>query len=290
MMANFFLAGAPKSGTTSLARSLGHHPDIFLPYVKEPHFFGSDTGQETSSANDYSALFADAGPARFRMDASTHTLRSVDAIEQVLDLVPDARFIILLRDPVEAVPAFHGQLLRHFVEPETDFATAWALQEARSIGAAKGPLYHPVYDYGRQIKRLVTLVPEAQRRIYTFKALQADGEGLIQDILGFLEIEQIPLSLSHDNPNAEFRSRALHRQKQRLAPKVRRLKAMLGVRKNLGLGRLLTGWNSKKTARAAISPELVAELRDVFREDYETVKSITGFDIRDSTASFKKNQ
>lgn len=134
----------------------------------------------------------------------------------------------------------------------------------------------------------MTLVPEAQRRIYTFKALQADGEGLIQDILGFLEIEQIPLSLSHDNPNAEFRSRALHRQKQRLAPKVRRLKAMLGVRKNLGLGRLLTGWNSKKTARAAISPELVAELRDVFREDYETVKSITGFDIRDSTASFKK--
>lgn len=85
------------------------------------------------------------------MDASTHTLRSVDAIEQVLDLVPDARFIILLRDPVEAVPAFHGQLLRHFVEPATDFATAWALQEARSIGAAKGPLYHPVYDYGRQI-------------------------------------------------------------------------------------------------------------------------------------------
>ena len=218
MIANLFLAGAPKSGTTSLARSLGQHPDIFLPHVKEPHFFGSDTGQEFSSADTYAALFSEAGKTHFRLDASTHTLRSADAIEQVLDLVPDARFIVLLRDPVDAVPAFHGQLRRHFVEPDSDFGAAWALQAERSIGAAEGPLYRPVYDYGRQIKRLVTLVPREQHRIYAFNALQADGEAVIRDILEFLKLKQITLSLPHDNPNTDFRFRALHRQKQRRAP------------------------------------------------------------------------
>ena len=39
---NFFIAGAAKCGTTSMFEYLRQHPDVFLPKVKEPYFFGSD--------------------------------------------------------------------------------------------------------------------------------------------------------------------------------------------------------------------------------------------------------
>ncbi len=60
---NFFLAGAPKSGTTALSVYLRGHPNVFLPGLKEPHFFADDLSHfrrpETEVA--YRALFKRAG-------------------------------------------------------------------------------------------------------------------------------------------------------------------------------------------------------------------------------------
>ena len=36
---NFFILGAPKCGTTSLHNYLNQHPDIYMSYKKEPHYF-----------------------------------------------------------------------------------------------------------------------------------------------------------------------------------------------------------------------------------------------------------
>ena len=42
---NFFIVGTAKSGTSSLAKYLGQHPDIFMPpWHKEPAFFANHTG------------------------------------------------------------------------------------------------------------------------------------------------------------------------------------------------------------------------------------------------------
>jgi hypothetical protein len=38
---DFFIVGAPKSGTTAMYEYLKAHPEIFM-CRKEPHFFGSD--------------------------------------------------------------------------------------------------------------------------------------------------------------------------------------------------------------------------------------------------------
>lgn len=39
MLPNFFIAGAPKSGTTTLYRYLNEHRDVFMSPIKEPNFF-----------------------------------------------------------------------------------------------------------------------------------------------------------------------------------------------------------------------------------------------------------
>jgi hypothetical protein len=43
---NFFIAGAPKAGTTSLYHYLRQHPEIYMSPVKEPNFFASEIRPE----------------------------------------------------------------------------------------------------------------------------------------------------------------------------------------------------------------------------------------------------
>jgi hypothetical protein len=39
---NFFIVGAAKSGTTSVARYLAEHPQVFMSPIKEPSYFARD--------------------------------------------------------------------------------------------------------------------------------------------------------------------------------------------------------------------------------------------------------
>jgi hypothetical protein len=39
---DFFIAGAPKAGTTALHAALARHPSLYMSAVKEPKFFLTD--------------------------------------------------------------------------------------------------------------------------------------------------------------------------------------------------------------------------------------------------------
>jgi hypothetical protein len=98
--------------------SLSDHPDIFVPAVKEPHHFSTDLFkdadplirwtrhgfaniQRVSSRARYLKLYAPTpAPTRYRVDASTSYLYSGAAARNIAAFQPDAKIIILLRDPV----------------------------------------------------------------------------------------------------------------------------------------------------------------------------------------------
>ena len=40
LIPDFLIIGAGKSGTTSVDKYLNQHPEIFIPKVKEPNFYG----------------------------------------------------------------------------------------------------------------------------------------------------------------------------------------------------------------------------------------------------------
>lgn len=109
MWPNFFIVGAPKAGTTWLYWNLRQHPDVFLPHVKEPHFFSRVKPnpakgyifRETTSVNDYLALYQRAERFKALGDASPSYLVTEAAAVRIREQLPDARIIILLRDPIE---------------------------------------------------------------------------------------------------------------------------------------------------------------------------------------------
>lgn len=101
---NFFLVGAPKCGTTSLMRYLAQHPDVAVSRVKEPCYFAPevpDGPDITREWPDYIALFDEAGTARAVGEGSVSYLASLTAAASIHAGIPDARILMILRDPAE---------------------------------------------------------------------------------------------------------------------------------------------------------------------------------------------
>ncbi len=102
ILPNLFIPGAGKSGTSSLHEYLGQHPDIFMSREKEPHFFSIDS-HYAHGLDWYSGVFADGESASVRGESSTTYLHFPHVVERIAAIIPDPRFIVLLRNPIDRV-------------------------------------------------------------------------------------------------------------------------------------------------------------------------------------------
>jgi hypothetical protein len=133
---DFFIVGQPKCGTTALYEMLRRHPEIYMPDVKEPHFFVNDVRYRHAPAtlDDYLQLFADAGPEQRIGEASVFYLWSRNAAHDIAEMEPRAKIIAILREPVGFLRSLHLQMVETYVEVEQDFRKALSLEEARRHG------------------------------------------------------------------------------------------------------------------------------------------------------------
>lgn len=112
---NFIIIGAGRSGTTSLYNYLGQHPDVFMSPVKKTGFFAwrgeppdytkgmVDLARAYSIRNldEYTALFADAGAAKAIGEATPRYLFVRNTAARILAVLPDARLVVVLRNPIK---------------------------------------------------------------------------------------------------------------------------------------------------------------------------------------------
>src|SRR5205807_7469394 len=111
---------------------LGAHPQIFMSAVKEPSYFARDLGIRTAYSEDldrYLALFADGRGHAYRGEASTSYLLDPGAARRIRAFCPPARIVIMLRDPLEAIQAIHGEARKFALEPRRRFETALAASD-----------------------------------------------------------------------------------------------------------------------------------------------------------------
>ena len=115
MKPSIFVLGAPKCGTTTLAGYFHEHPLILAAKPKEPHYFCKDIkagGLPVSSDEKYIQTFF-AGIDRSTIaavDTSVWYLYSEVAVHEILDFNPDARFLVMIRNPVNMVWSLHSML------------------------------------------------------------------------------------------------------------------------------------------------------------------------------------
>ena len=196
---NFFIVGAPKSGTTSLYEYLRNHPNIFMPSDKEPHYFAKDFTDYPSikSKNDYLKLFKNCSSSHMAIgEASVWYLYSNEALKLIYEFNPSAKIIAMLRNPIELAHAMHFQAVYNFNEDEHDFKKAWHLQSARKKNlnipkrcrAQQILQYKKVASLGYQVERLFTIFPSDQVKIIFFEEFITDPKSIYNDVLDFLNV------------------------------------------------------------------------------------------------------
>ena len=285
---NFFIIGAPKSGTTSLAHYLAGHPRVFMSDPKEPQHYNTDIDHVTDYADkaDYLRLFDGVGPEHEAVgEASVWYLYSREAVPNILAEIPDARFIVLLRNPVEMAESLHDQMIYSGKETEHDFRRAWHLQARRREGHAiprscddgQLLLYRDACAIGTQLQRVVDRVPPERLHIAFFDDLKTDSRTVYLETLRFLGLpDDGRTDFPVQNAAKTTRSPAV----TRLLGRARTLKRALGLKRTrTGLLRPLAQWNIKERQREPLPRSLRREVLDVFLDEIEQVEALTRRDL-----------
>lgn len=200
---NTFLIGAPKCGTTAIASYLSTHPNVFLPYPKEPSFWSFDLKRagkvvKLRCVEDYLSLFksAKANVHSVILDASTSYLQSGIAVDEILKFSPNAKFIVMLRNPVDVAYAFHMEQLFNTFEDEISFETAWDLQNARLSGKKipanciepKNLQYRHVASLGSHLERLKARVRDDKLHVIFHDDFTRNPREAYLSLLSFLNL------------------------------------------------------------------------------------------------------
>jgi Sulfotransferase family len=242
---DFLVAGVPKAGTTALHAALSRHPGLYLSPVKEPKFFLTDGPPPTRGGpgdaltyrehvwerGKYEALF-DAAPAgALRGEATPFYLYDAGALRRIHGLLPAAKLIVVIRDPVERAHSNWTHLWSAGLEPVGDFVRACA-EEDRRIADGWAPFWHyaGLGRYGEQLARAFSLFPRGQVLVLRYRLLIDDPAATLDRICGFLGVEAGVLSeIPRENVTAHPEPTLAHRA------------ASLGMRASAEVGRLLPG-------------------------------------------------
>jgi hypothetical protein len=218
----FFLAGAAKSGTTAVFAALRQHPDVFLPERKEPHYFAYVAASDLVPAvyatraeadRSYRALYAGVAGERAVGDASTTNLVVPGAAAAIARDVPDARIVVVLRQPVDRAYAHY----RHFVvaggETLSSFAEAVHAEAARRTQGY--PFTYQYLGWGRyaeQLRPFVELVGRERVLVHLYDDLSADPDAVVRRTFAFLEVDpDVPVTVPHRKVIRARRRPRLHR-------------------------------------------------------------------------------
>jgi Sulfotransferase family len=299
---NLYLVGAPKAGTTTVAAWLAQHPDVFWSVPKEPYYWASDYprmrahyGFDTRLA--YEGLYSseEAVRARFRGDGSTTYLYSAAAIPDICATVPDARFLVCLRNPVDLVVSYHRTQLVALNEDEPDFGRAWQRHRDGELPRTD-PLDPKLLDYARvgeiggAVERMLTVVPRDRVHMVVFDDLASDPLGTWSSLASFVGIDDTivppltPANASNKAARWPALRRLTHRPPARLESSVRRLRQWSRTTSTPGVAALKRRmWRPEP--RPAMSGQTRHELRDFFKADVELLSEILRSDLTAWTAN-----
>ena len=168
---NFFVVGAPRSGTTSLWEYLRKHPKIFMP-VKELQYFSydvvSDQHRLIKNEEDYLKLYESVKDEIVVGDVSATYLMSPKSPKLIHNVSPDAKIVMILRDPVDRAYSEFGMAFevnqkisfRDFIEKNLKESQGNTLtfQNVIQVGL-----------YYKQVKRYIEMFGKEQIKIIIFE-------------------------------------------------------------------------------------------------------------------------
>jgi hypothetical protein len=277
---NFFIIGAAKAGTTSLHHYLDQHPEIQMAAVKETNFFaGPEEGLpypvgRIADLAQYESLF---DPAyRMRGEASpsyTNDPRRAGVPERIKAMVPQARFVYLVRDPI-------ARTISHYRMLAAEGKEARPLDRALDDLAAVDPYEFRLTSqsfYARQLERYLGCFAADRILVLDQADLRTRRKEALAEVFGFLGV-------AREFDSAEFEVELLHGSEWHAYPPFfrRHLEPALAVpwrRLPRGFRAAVRGRVERRLPKVP-EPELNEASRlllaELFAADVERLRRLTG--------------
>ena len=296
---NFFLLGAAKSGTTSIAQYLDQHPEIFVAKPKEPNFFAFEPESKphcegpasaerlyelllkysVTSTTDYLKLFESAGQEVALGEASVRYLYESRSAARIAAFAPDAKLIVVLRDPVDRLHSHYHMNVRKHIEPEELSAALQAEDERVRQGWGWDWHYRRVGMYARQLQEYLRHFQRSQLLVLFHADLQSEPRKVIRQIF------------QHLNVSDDFQPDFSHRAFVGETPRWRLLRRLIrddslvkSVTKQIvprSLRKSIADWTESKNRQPIpqLDPRLRQTLHGQFAEDHEQLANLLGREL-----------
>lgn len=289
MRPNLFVVGAMKCGTTSLFEYLSRHPQIFTPSKKETHFYAATELRRDACgpADEYNMrafvfdecaylkYFEQGAAYDWAVDVSPSYLYYPSASQRIIQDVPEARIVAILRDPVEK--AYSQYLHMRRVQQESlSFEAALDAEHAR-IAARWSHLWRYVDSskYARSLGAYIDTFGRDRVHVLYTEELAAAPEAVLGRLYEFLGARtDVEIAPTNRNKSGRPRSKALARfpAEPGLAKRVSHRVVPEHVRGRLALK--LTELNTG--SKTAVPPTVAERLEVEFADSVHALSQVTG--------------
>ena len=224
---NFFVIGQPKCGTTSLFHYFKKHDNFFLPKQKQLYFFADEHNKyrkqfkELNSKHykryynydfeDYISRFDFTTNCKIYADITPDYVYSKNTSQRIYKYNPEAKIILILREPLSFLKSFHNQLVQSGREDEKNFYKAMSYQEKRRTKPFKQDIQTPpIYFQYSDLINYIGFVKEFYKlfktnfKIIVYEEFKQNNKKTLEDICSFLEIDNFK-SIKKINSNASLR-------------------------------------------------------------------------------------
>jgi hypothetical protein len=220
----FLILGAAKSGTTALYAWLRQHPDVYMSPVKQPHYFAgltptfSGPGDQAlnreivTSEAEYLRLFAPGATRRARGEASPFYLYYAErTMERLRRTLPEARLVVLLREPVSRAYSGYLHLVRDGRETLSFQQALDREEERRARGWEPLWAHRALGLYAQQLAIVLEAFPRQQVGVWLYDDMRTRPAALFEEVCRFIGVDPgFRPTLSRHNQSGVPRSAALH--------------------------------------------------------------------------------
>ncbi|MFK8036072.1 MAG: sulfotransferase [Hyphomicrobiales bacterium] len=293
-LVNFFIVGAPKCGSTSLFHALSRHPEITFGRAKEPHaFIGGLNLRGSTSIEAYCALY-DFDPL-FKVfgDASIMHLYSPDAAQNIAKYNPNAKILIMLREPEDFVVSYHHEQVYNGIESNLTLRVCWDLCEERREGR-NVPAHCPdkrLLDYAEvarfdvQVERFLQVFDEDQIRVGFLSDIRLRPDVFMERLLDFLNVAPAPditleqLASAKTHKRRSVRNVVMVLSHPSVLSMWKKLRVALGISGRLKLLHRMKVANTVSGEKAKIPSQLRKKIRRHYADSWTRLNALVN-DVR----------
>jgi hypothetical protein len=284
---DLYIVGAQKAGTTSLYYWLAQHPEVYGRQDTKDFPFFADEKLYGQGIERFARCFTGVSNQRYLMAGSVQYLFFSVALERICSVRPDAKILVLVRDPVARAISAYRYAVQRGLEPRSfDDSVAMELSadnrdQAYSVKVDRFQKYYVARGlYGEQLLRLYRMFPPNQVFVGIFEDMIANPDLFTERLLTFLGLDNVWIEFGRSNttsgtPRSRLVSRLFYNKAIRDSWAMEQLKRLIPHPIRFRIRRLVVSMNTDRRRDPAYTmvDTTKQKLQVVFRDDLKTLRT-----------------